>query len=247
MTTELDTPTPNTADYADAAPGAIDENLWLEDIYGEKPLAWAAEQTENTLDTFRSPEFDALTGRLLEVIDSDERIPLVSRHGDFLYNFWRDSAHPRGLWRRTTLESYRTPQPDWDLLLDVDELGRTENTEWVWTTAAAVGRSRSMAACRNASLVGGGPSTWRPSRATRERASGCNRSRLIPVGVIRMTPSSSSALRLPVRPNVKPRRKNDAPSSTISSRILLLRNRPPITPSPPRLGPTVGRRQSSPI
>ena len=133
MTTELDTPTPNTADYADAAPGAIDENLWLEDIYGEKPLAWAAEQTENTLDTFRSPEFDALTGRLLEVIDSDERIPLVSRHGDFLYNFWRDSAHPRGLWRRTTLESYRTPQPDWDLLLDVDELGRTENTEWVFS------------------------------------------------------------------------------------------------------------------
>lgn len=113
-----------------------DENLWLEDIHGEAPLEWAAEQSEATLARFASPEFDDLTGRLLEVIDSDDRIPIVSRRGEHYYNFWRDREHPRGLWRRTTLESYRSADTDWELLLDVDQLGRDEGTEWVFSGAS---------------------------------------------------------------------------------------------------------------
>lgn len=113
----------------------LDENLWLEDIYGEAPLAWAAEQTAATLAEFSSPGFDELTGRLLEVIDSDDRIPIVTRRGQHLYNFWRDRTHPRGLWRRTTLDSYRSEATEWDTLLDVDQLGRDEDTEWVFSGA----------------------------------------------------------------------------------------------------------------
>jgi prolyl oligopeptidase len=112
-----------------------DENLWLEDIHGEKPLAWAAEQSGRTLARFASPGFDTLMGRVLDVIDSDDRIPIVSRRGDHLYNFWRDRGHPRGLWRRTSLESYRSPQILWDVLLDLDALGRSEGTEWVFSGA----------------------------------------------------------------------------------------------------------------
>lgn len=125
-----------------------DENVWLEDIHGERPLAWAAEQSARTLAQFASPEFDELTGRLLEVIDSDERIPLVSRRGEFLYNFWRDRSNPRGLWRRTTLESYRSPSPsdiEWDVLLDVDALGRAEDTEWVFAGASLLPNDYSRA------------------------------------------------------------------------------------------------------
>ncbi|TXN29819.1 prolyl oligopeptidase family serine peptidase [Lacisediminihabitans profunda] len=112
-----------------------DENLWLEDIHGEAPLAWAAEQSAQTLARFASPQFDALTARLLEVIDSDDRIPVVSHRGGHYYNFWRDREHPRGLWRRTTLESYRSADTEWDVLLDVDELGRAEGREWVFSGA----------------------------------------------------------------------------------------------------------------
>ena len=112
-----------------------DENLWLEDIHGEAALEWAAEQSAATLARFSSPAFDALSDRLLEVIDSDDRIPIVSRHGAHYYNFWRDREHPRGLWRRTTLESYRSADTDWELLLDVDELGRREGAEWVFSGA----------------------------------------------------------------------------------------------------------------
>ena len=112
-----------------------DENLWLEDIRGEAALEWVVEQSEATLAQFASPAFGELSGRLLEVIDSDDRIPIVSRRGGHYYNFWRDREHPRGLWRRTTLESYRSADTDWELLLDVDELGRREGVEWVFSGA----------------------------------------------------------------------------------------------------------------
>lgn len=48
----------------------------------------------------------------LEVLDTDARIPYVRRRGEYLYNFWRDAANPRGLWRRTTLDSYRSDSPN---------------------------------------------------------------------------------------------------------------------------------------
>lgn len=62
----------------------------------------------------------------------------MRRRGEFLYNFWRDAANPRGLWRRTTLESYRTDNPDWDVLIDVDELGRVDGEKWVWGGATVI-------------------------------------------------------------------------------------------------------------
>jgi prolyl oligopeptidase len=55
--------------------------------------------------------------------------------GGFLYNVWRDKVHPRGLWRRTTLEEYRKADPHWDVLLDVDSLGKAEGISWVYQGA----------------------------------------------------------------------------------------------------------------
>ena len=145
-----------------------DENLWLEDIYSEDALAWAERQSESTITQFASAEFESLTDRLLEVIDSDDRIPLVSKAGDFYYNFWRDAAHPRGLWRRTTLDSYRLAQPAWDILLDIDELGRTEQTEWVFAGASLLPHDYTRALVR-LSPDGGDATTSRefdiPSRS----------------------------------------------------------------------------------
>src|SRR5205085_2139395 len=46
--------------------------------------------------------------------------------------------HPKGLWRRSTLENYRTSNPEWEIILDVDALARTENEDWVWSGAAAL-------------------------------------------------------------------------------------------------------------
>jgi prolyl oligopeptidase len=73
------------------------------------------------------------------VLDSRGRIPAIARRGDFVYNFWQDADNPRGLWRRSTLAEYRKAKPAWELLLDVDALGRSEDINWVWAGASCLG------------------------------------------------------------------------------------------------------------
>jgi len=121
------------------AVAADDPYLWLEDVTGEDALAWVRAQNERTLAALSgSEEFEALRAEVLAALDSDARIPYVRRRGEFLYNYWQDARHPRGLWRRTTLESYRAEQPDWHVLLDLDAVAAAEDENWVWKGAAVL-------------------------------------------------------------------------------------------------------------
>jgi prolyl oligopeptidase len=115
-----------------------DPYLWLEDITGEDALNWVRARNQPTLAEFCDSEFEQMRTEALEVLDTDTRIPYVVRRGEHLYNFWRDAANPRGLWRRTTLDSYRTDSPEWDVLIDVDELGRADDEKWVWAGAGVI-------------------------------------------------------------------------------------------------------------
>jgi prolyl oligopeptidase len=115
-----------------------DPYLWLEDITGDAALDWVRARNEPTLAQFRDDRFDRMRAEALEVLDTDARIPYVVRRGEYLYNFWRDAANARGLWRRTTLDSYRTDAPEWDVLIDVDELGRADGEKWVWAGAGVI-------------------------------------------------------------------------------------------------------------
>ncbi len=117
---------------ADVAPEPTDENVWLEDIHGEEQLAWVREQNARTEDLLEDAEYQAVEAGILEVLDSTDRIAMVNKRGNFYYNFWKDQEHPKGLWRRTTWESYLTDEPEWDVLLDIDALAASEGTEWVF-------------------------------------------------------------------------------------------------------------------
>src|SRR5260370_2905098 len=104
---------------------------WLEDVTGEAQLDWVRARNAETLSELSgSQRFDDLREAIREVLDADDRIPFVTRRGPYLYNFWEDAAHPRGLWRRTTLEEYQEDKPDWQILLDVDALAREERGAW---------------------------------------------------------------------------------------------------------------------
>jgi prolyl oligopeptidase len=110
-----------------------DPNLWLENITGDKALAWVREQNAaSTAKLESSPGFSALDERLLSILNSHERIPLVAKLGKFYYNFWRDDKNVRGLWRRTTLAEYKKPNPAWETVLDLDQLAAQEKENWVW-------------------------------------------------------------------------------------------------------------------
>ncbi|WP_457965664.1 prolyl oligopeptidase family serine peptidase [Arthrobacter sp. D1-29] len=114
------------------APEPTDENVWLEEIYGEQQLDWVREQNARTEDLLEDADYAALEGSILEVLDSTDRIAMVGKRGDWYYNFWKDQQNPKGLWRRTTWESYQTDTPEWDVLLDVDALAAAEGEEWVF-------------------------------------------------------------------------------------------------------------------
>src|SRR3984957_1282520 len=119
------------ADDVSATPD--DPNLWLEDVTGEKALAWVrAQNAVSTAKLESAPGFKALQDRLLDILNSRERIPQVAKHGALYYNFWRDDKNPRGVWRRTTLEEYKKTAPAWETVLDLDQLAATEKENWVW-------------------------------------------------------------------------------------------------------------------
>lgn len=120
------------------APDGADPYLWLEDVTGAEALDWVRARNKPTTAAFCDAEFERMRVEALEVLDTDARIPYVNRRGNYLYNFWRDAANPPGLWRRTTLDSYRTDSPGWDVLIDVDELGRADDQKWVWGGAGVI-------------------------------------------------------------------------------------------------------------
>jgi len=110
-----------------------DPNLWLEDVTGERALGWVREQNEVTKRALESaPDFKPIYDRLLAIYDSKERIPYVTKHGPYYYNFWRDAQHVRGLWRRTSLEEYRKNDPAWETVLDLDAVAAEEKENWIW-------------------------------------------------------------------------------------------------------------------
>jgi prolyl oligopeptidase len=109
---------------------------WLEDVTGPKALAWVKERNaETTSELTRAAGFQELDDRILKILDSKDRIPMVSKDGDYYYNFWRDARNKRGLWRRTTLEEYRKAAPRWEIVLDLDDLADKEKENWVWKGA----------------------------------------------------------------------------------------------------------------
>ena len=116
-----------------------DPHLWLEELDDPRAMAWVTEQSEATLARLSGPRLETLREEALEIFDADTRIPGVNRRGGYLYNFWQDAAHPRGIWRRTTLEQYRTDTPNWDVLIDVDALAAAEGENWVFAGAAING------------------------------------------------------------------------------------------------------------
>ncbi len=125
---------------ATAAFAQDDPYLWLEDVSGEKSMAWVkdAEREEPARDREGRRASTRSSSRFTEIANSRERIPAISKLGAFVYNFWQDAANPRGLWRRTTLDEYRKAQPAWEAVLDLDKLSAAENEQWAWKGATCL-------------------------------------------------------------------------------------------------------------
>ncbi|MEI9997121.1 MAG: prolyl oligopeptidase family serine peptidase [Rhizomicrobium sp.] len=119
-----------------AAPVDDDPNLWLSDIYGEKPLAWVKQQNATSEAALKSdPRYAQDYGTILKSLDVPDRIPLGQLDHGKVYDFWQDAEHARGIWRRTTAADYASKTPHWETLLDLDTLDAGEHAQFVWQGA----------------------------------------------------------------------------------------------------------------
>jgi prolyl oligopeptidase len=107
----------------------------LENLDGAESLRWVRKRNAATLAALTGDgPFARLQAELRQILDAPDRIAYPGWRGDGLYyNYWTDAAHPRGLWRRTTAEQYRLPEPEWEVLLDLDALATAEGEDWVWS------------------------------------------------------------------------------------------------------------------
>ncbi len=137
-----------------------DPYLWLEDIEGDRALTWVREQNARSLAVLEGDaRYEQLRADALAIANNRDRMPTGAVRDGHYYNFWQDEVHVRGIWRRSPLAAYASGAPQWETILDVDALARTENANWVYKGADCLdGTTRCMI-----SLSDGGKdaSTWR--------------------------------------------------------------------------------------
>lgn len=110
---------------------------WMEEVENEKALAWAKEQSDEATSTFEAvPEFESIHEKVQEIYHSQDRIPSPVIRDKWIYNFWQDETHVRGIWRRTSLDEYMKEDPNWETVLDIDALAEAEGENWVWDGAS---------------------------------------------------------------------------------------------------------------
>mmetsp|Transcript_28977 Transcript_28977/g.86509 ORF Transcript_28977/g.86509 Transcript_28977/m.86509 type:complete len:731 (+) Transcript_28977:258-2450(+) len=126
---------PRVAFTEGVAPVEVDPHASLEVVLDEKNLAWVEAQNADVEEKLGDVKGGTTYGRILAALDSKDKIPGAYAIGDKLYNFWQDDEHVQGIWRSTTLESYKAGAPAWETVLDIDALPPpTTGTAktWVW-------------------------------------------------------------------------------------------------------------------
>jgi prolyl oligopeptidase len=117
---------------AQTPPSSTDNYRWLEDVSGERSLAWVRAENERSARVLEAdPRYAELEAAALKVLESPERLPIPSINGAEVYNTWQDARHVRGILRRTSLAGFLNPQPHWQTVLDYDALGKQDKQKWV--------------------------------------------------------------------------------------------------------------------
>lgn len=122
-----------------AQAGSDDPYIWLEDAHGSRAMAWVQTENARTVGVLeKDPRYAGLYQDALTLAQAKDRIPTPSILAGWVYNFWQDADHVRGIWRKTTLASYRTDNPEWSTVVDLDALAAAEKANWFLTDTNCV-------------------------------------------------------------------------------------------------------------
>ncbi len=127
-------PNPPLVEGGFATTDATDPYLWLEEVDGARAMAWVEDHNTRSLGVLQGdPRYEGLHEQALALVQARDRIPSPGfTHDGHIDNFWQDATHVRGIWRRTTIASYRTDAPQWETILDLDALSTAEGKNWVY-------------------------------------------------------------------------------------------------------------------
>lgn len=113
-----------------------DKYQWLEEVDGKEALEFVEVQNQITLEKLsKEKDYQPIYDKSLEIYNSSERIAYPTIRGNYVYNFWKDKDHARGIWRRTLKSDYISGNPKWETLLDIDEMSKKEDIKWVYKEA----------------------------------------------------------------------------------------------------------------
>jgi prolyl oligopeptidase len=115
---------------ADAA--TINDNyLWLEEVDSPRAMQWVNDKNAVTAKRLGAlPNYSSLHTDAMAALTSTSRVPEVTQFGKYLYNLWQDQQHPRGVYRRATVEEFRKADTKWETIIDIDQLAKTEGKAW---------------------------------------------------------------------------------------------------------------------
>jgi len=109
------------------------DHLYLEEVLGDEALNEVKAWNKTTLDRLKAdPRYDTFYNDALEILNSKDKIPYVSYRNDEVHNFWQDATHVRGVWRKSTLDSYLGDDTQWETVIDFDKLAKDEGKNWVY-------------------------------------------------------------------------------------------------------------------
>ena len=138
-----------------------DPYLWLEEVTGNSALDWVAAQNQRTASRLESDDFfKTFRDEATAVLTAEDRLPLGEIKNGYVYNVWRDDQHVRGIWRRSSLETYLQGDPVWEVLIDFDALARDEQENWVFKSVLCLPPS-SLRCMVQLSRGGKDASVWR--------------------------------------------------------------------------------------
>ncbi|MDB5474852.1 MAG: prolyl oligopeptidase [Phenylobacterium sp.] len=114
-----------------------DPFAYMEEIEGKRALDFAKAENARSLPQLQTdPRYAGLHADALKIVTAKDRIPNVALAGDgSLRDLWQDQDHVRGVWRTTTVASYRSDKPEYRTLLDLDAVSRAEKANWVFKGA----------------------------------------------------------------------------------------------------------------
>ncbi len=116
-----------------------DPYLWLEEVDGAKALEFVTQQNKTTFEVLSNvKEYQSIYDKTLAIANSTEKIASPTIYGDYVYNFWQDKEHVRGIWRRTSRADYLTKNPTWETVIDIDALSKKDGVKWVYKGASAL-------------------------------------------------------------------------------------------------------------